>query len=79
MSSKNKNENNIIKKQSTESLLNKNKDSKKKDNAKQSKDTLPLLIKIIFCKFKNKYCHMPEQYEMNIIEYIIYNFIIFFI
>ena len=70
MSSKTTNNNKL---QISESLSNDNRDSKKSDSIHISKLTLHLLINKIFFKFKNKYNHMPDQYETNIIDNIIYN------
>ena len=60
-------------KQSSESLLNESNKLKRSDCNQISKLTLHLLIKKIFNKFQNKYNHMTDQYETNIIDNIIYN------
>ena len=60
-------------KQSSESLHNESNKLKRSDCTQISKLTLHLLIKKIFIKFQNKYNHMPDQYETNIIDNIIYN------
>ena len=46
---------------------------KRNDSTQISKLTLHLLIKKIFSKFNNKYNHMPDIYDINIIENLIYN------
>ena len=58
---------------SFESVSNENKNSKKNDSTQISKLTLSKIINKIFCKFRNKYNHMPEIYEIIIIDNIIYN------
>ena len=58
---------------SFESVSNENKNSKKNDSTQTTKLTLSKIINKIFCKFRNKYNHMPEIYEIIIIDNIIYN------
>jgi hypothetical protein len=60
-------------KQSSESLHNESNKLKRSNCTQIYKLTLHLLIKKIFIKFQNKYNHMPDQYETNIIDNIIYN------
>ena len=58
----------ILKRTKTEKFLLNN-----QINNNQSNKTLASIIKMIFKKFEKKYNHMPEKYENNIIDSIIYN------
>ena len=51
----------------------KEKNQKKYSIKRNKKLTLSLLIKRIFIKFKRKYKNLPNRYETNIIDNIIYN------